>query len=435
MQLDKLLSNNPKVVEEYVTSKFKTFKSFKYSAKTRTKKCIDYYLAASGSDFAQDIVERVYQDTYGQLFPDQQAERVAIERASSPIKKESGQWLDDQEDYYEDVNGALNDLQIWKRSGDWQEGPRFFQQLVTRVEFVDDTICDARQFNKEFSTACKAEINSSVTMSDSEREAKFDLMVGFEQSAMCSFEAHDENWGDISAKLEQSFKAGLWANGGAKVAMERLGFSAEVQAAIAVGAQLNIDGNLTWKKDNHEIKLGGEAEVFVGARAQGEMKLTVSAIKGLEASIKAGAFAGFSAEAKGYCSYSYDGQTIARVEASAAVTFGAGAEFEASIKAPIFGPTEISFKANLTLGFGTAVGTTAEIDFSEAALAASTEFRKVVYWRTMAKGYEMDLMNSDAKNLYYLNKAIGRLKDELQSTGNAIKSHNSVPMEKRSLLI
>lgn len=434
MNLEKLHNTNPLVVRDYVTKKFKTFKGFRYSSKTRTKKCIDYYLAAQGSDYGQEVIENVYQTVFGQLFPDQQAETVAAARANTPHKMESSEWLEKKEGYRADVQGALSDLQLWKTTQEWQEGSRFFAQLVSRVEFVDATICDTQQFKTEFSSECKAAITSSVAMTESEKEAKFDLMVGFQQSSSCSFEARDENWGVISGKLEESFVTAIWAEGSAKVTMDELGFDAQLQAAVAIGAQLNLEGTLTWTKEQHKVKLGGEAEVFVGGRAQAQFKLSLKAHKGLEAAIKAGAFAGFSAEVKGYCSYAYDGQQIARVEATAAVTFGVGAEFEASIEAHIFGPTKITFKANLTAGFGTALGATTEINFSEAALASSQEFRKVVYWRTLAKGYEMDLMNSDARNLYYLNKSIGRLEEELASTSSTIASFNKIPMEKRSLL-
>ena len=170
-------------------------------------------------------------------------------------------------------------------------------------------------------------------------------------------------------------KAGLWANGNAKAKMDEMGFSAQLQAAIAIGAQLNVEGDLTWTRENHELKLGGNAEVFVGGRAN------------------------------------------------------------ASIKSPIFGPTELAFNANLTVGFGTAISTKAAIAFSEAALAASQELRKMIYWRTLAQDWSMDLENQEAKNLYYLNKALARLEDELIATDQAIESYHKIPSEKQSLVM
>jgi hypothetical protein len=436
MDLQKLRSRNADEVRTYVIDKFKIFNRFTYSKATRKKKCIQYYLAAEGSEHGQAVIERAYQDVYHQLFPLDEAESLAKQlEAKAKPKLESSLWLEKQTSYRDEVESTLTTLERWRRNQDYQEGESFFARLMEAVAFVDESILDPTQFSSEFTMACKAQINSSVAMTPEELEAKFDLMVGFEQQASCSFEAASVNWGVVNGKLEEAFKAGLWANGGAKLAMERLGFSAEVQAAIAIGAQLNVSGELTWSKGKGQLALGGSAEAFVGARAGGELKLSMSAIKGLEASIKAGAFAGFEATATGYCSFSYDGQAIAKVQATAGVAFGAGAEFEASIKAPIFGPTQISFGANLSLGFGVTAKTEAEINFSELALASSQEFRKVVYWRTLAKGYEMSLMNSDARNLYYLNKAISRLRAELEGTETTISSFQKVPMDKRPLLM
>ena len=434
MNLQKLLSDDPSEVRSYVRAKFKRLKGFRFSNKSRKQKCIKYYLATQTSDWAQGIIEEEYLVAFHDNFPVGEAEMVARAAVEASQRMNADDWLDIQRDKVHAIEIALAELEQWKESQEWQMGPSFYSQLVQHVAFVDDKLCDDWQYGHEFSSALKSELNTSVAVTDKEIEAKFDLMVGFEQSAACSFEVRDEDWGVISGKLEESFKAGLWASGGAKASMDRMGFSAELQASIAIGLQLDIEAELTWSKDKHQVALGGEASVFVGGRAKAEMKLSVSAIKGLEASIKAGAFAGFAAEAKGFCSYSYDGEAIIKVEATAAVTFGAGAEFEASIKAPIFGPTEISFKANVTLGFGTAVGTKAAINFSEASLAMSKELQKVVEWRTLAKGYKMDLMNQDAKNLYYLNKSIRRMGSELASTQNTIDTYYRVPEERRGLL-
>lgn len=434
MDLTQLRSKNSQVVNDYVLKKFKVFNGFTYSKKTRVKKCIQYYLAAEGSLYGQEAVETIYQKVFGQLFPLDEAEEIERKLSSGPQKVESSVALDKMENDRDALQKTLDQLLIWKRGHEYDLGETFFSQLLNEVSFVDDTLLDTMEFNGEFSEACKAQINSSVTMTKDEIEAKFDMLVGFEQSASCSFEAASVNWGVVNGKLEESFKAGLWANGGAKAAMQKLGFTAEVQAAIAIGAQLNLAGELKWSKGKGQLSLGGAAEVFVGARASGEAKISVSALKGLEASIKAGAFAGFSAEVSGSCAFSYDGKSLAKVKATAGVTFGAGAEFEASIKAPIFGPTKITFAASLSLGFGTSCKTEAELNFSEMALAASTEFRTVVYWRTLARGYEMTLMNQEARNLYYLNKSINRFKQELESKTSSITSFNKVPMEKRSLL-
>ena len=67
--------------------------------------------------------------------------------------------------------------------------------------------------------------------------AQFEGMIGIQQNASVTFEAYSANWGEINAKLEEEFKAGIWTSGEAKAKIEKLGFSAEVQAAIAIGAQ------------------------------------------------------------------------------------------------------------------------------------------------------------------------------------------------------
>lgn len=436
MNLAKLNSRDTEVVEEYVRKKFKSFAGFTYSKSTRMRKCEEYYIAAADTPASQAVIERVYQEVFKQVLDiDRARQRVAAAKKPGKHKVESSAWLEMQEDRGNEISEALDKLRRWKAEGDYQMGEAFFAELCTTVAFVDESICDTMNFQTEYSAQCRAHIGHEVTLTKKEIEAQFDLMLGVTQNASCSFETRVGNWGEINAKLEESFKAGAWANGEAKAKLGRMGFSAEVQAAIAIGAQLNVEGQLAWSKGRAQLALGGEGELFVGARAGGEAKLSVNALKGINMALKAGAFAGFSAEVTGTCAFSYDGKTIASVAGSAAITFGAGAEFEASLKAPIFGPTSISIGANLTLGLGSEVKTEVAINFSEAALAASENFRKVVYWRTLARGYQMTLMNSDARNLYYLNKAIARLEAELANTAETIESFAKVPMEKRSLLM
>ena len=107
------------------------------------------------------------------------------------------------------------------------------------------------------------------------------------------------------------------------------------------------------------------AQLFLGASAAFKAKLTADVSKGLVAAFEAKAFAGFEATVKGSCEFSYDGNTIAKVDASAAVKFGIGAEFEAKLEAPIFGPTKMSLAAGVTVGLGASAKVSAEIDFDE----------------------------------------------------------------------
>jgi hypothetical protein len=183
---------------------------------------------------------------------------------------------------------------------------------------------------------------------------------------------------------------------------------------------------------SHALVLSGDGEIFLGAEAHGEMKIKGNALEGLEIAIAAGAFAGFKANVSGAFAFDYGGNKIASVEASAGVTFGAGGEFSAKLSAPIFGPTTFAIEANVAVGLEVNTDIEVAIDFNEAALAASQSLRQVVYWRTMAKDWDSSLMDQDAKNLFYLKRAIARLEAELTDMTAKIESFNAVPMEERS---
>lgn len=438
MDLGKLNSNDPAVVHDYVLKKFKSFRGVTWSRKARIKKCDAYYLAAAAGPHGQDVIPSVYNQVFGELFDLEDVRQRAEELAAKKppvIMLESGAWLERQEQHGDDVQAALAELNGWLEGNEWQCGERFFAQLVDRVSFLDDKLCDPTQFSSEFSSQCRAAITSETAMTRQEASAAFDLMVGFKQNARGSFESRSTNWGVVNAKLEESFRAGVWASGSAKANMDRLGFSAEVQAAVAVGALLTVEGELTWTKGDVGIKLAGSLEAFGGARAEASVALSVSAIRGIEASVSAGAFAGLQFKAEGSFALTFGNETLAKVTASASIDFGVGATFEASIKAPLFGPTTISIESGVTVGIGGTAGVEVEIHFDEIALASSRAFRQVVYWRTMARGYEMTLMNSDARNLYYLKKCIARLEEERVSTEGLIEGYNRTPIEKRKLLI
>lgn len=440
MDLSKLRSKNPDVVQEYVQKKFKSFKGLRYPRSSRIKKIDAYYVAAAGSPHGQDVIQSVYQTVFGELYDDEDAVRradKAVAKKPEKVKVESSAWRDKQTDRQEEIENALARLKHWKSPlvKGYEGGEEFFAKLRTLVSTVDKTICDTTQFKSEFAADCRAEITSNVAMTKEEVSAAFDLMVGFQQSASCTFETRSQDWGAINAKLEQSFKAALWANGEAKARMTKAGFSAEAQAAIAIGAQFSVEGELKWTKGKGALVLSGDGEIFLGAEAHGELKIKGSALEGLELAIAAGAFAGFKANVSGAFAFEYGGNQIASVAASAGVTFGAGGEFSVKLAAPIFGPTTFAIEANAAVGLGVNTDIEVAIDFNEAALAASQSFRQVVYWRTMAKGWDSSLMDQDARNLFYLNKAIARLEAELTDMTAKIESFDAVPMEERSLLM
>jgi hypothetical protein len=419
---------------DYIERKFKSFNRWFTSDKTRKKKCIAYYNAADGDPTIQSVITSQYSLIFQAPFPKAEAEATANRKFKSANMMESSQYFEGQQDRAASIGQKVAMMQVWQKSNEWQAGDSFFRKLKQEMMEIDSQVCDSTQFNTEFAATCKREITTGITTTDQERSAKFEMMVGFKQKTECVFAAHDENWGDINAKLEQSFQAGIWANGTAGVKMTQLGLSAQAQAAVAIGAQLIVKGDLSWTKKQNALKLTGEVEVFVGAKAQASIKLSASAILGLDAQIKAGAFAGFSATAKGLCSYSYDGQDVISVAAEASIQFGVGAAFEAGIKAPIFGPTVVSFKAGLAVGLGSSVKTTASVDFDAAALAANQNFRKVVYWRTLSQGWDPTLYNQDAKNLYYLKKCIDRLQHEQVQVTEIVSTYHETPSELRSLL-
>jgi len=440
MDLSRLRSKNPTVVQEYVEKKFKSFKGLRYTRSGRIKKVDAYYVAAAGSPHGQDVIQSVYQTVFGELYDDEDAVRradKAVKKKPEKVKVESSAWLDEQTDAQEDLENALATLKRWKSPlvKEYEGGEEFFAKLRTLVSTVDKTICDTTQFKSEFAADCRAEITSSVAMTKEEVSAAFDLMVGFQQNASCTFETRSLDWGAINAKLEQSFKAGAWANGEAKARMTQAGFTAEAQAAIAIGAQFSLEGELKWTKGKGALVLSGDGEIFLGAEAHGELKIKGNALEGLELAIAAGAFAGFKASVSGAFAFEYGGNKIASVAASAGVTFGAGGEFSAKLSAPIFGPTTFAIDANVAVGLGVNTDIEVAINFNEAALAASQSFRQVVYWRTMAKGWDSSLMEQDARNLFYLKKAIARLEAELADMTAKIDSFNAVPMEERSLLM
>jgi len=82
---------------------------------------------------------------------------------------EASEWLDIKEDYHSQVNGPITRLRVWKEQQDWQEGPRFFEQLRQEVAFVDESVCDTQQFGSEFSAVCKSQITSGMSIREGER--------------------------------------------------------------------------------------------------------------------------------------------------------------------------------------------------------------------------------------------------------------------------
>jgi hypothetical protein len=88
----------------------------------------------------------------------------------------------------------------------------------------------------------------------------------------------------------------------------------------------------------------------------------------------------------GTATFKYGEEALISARAEASVVFGVAAQFEASIKAPIFGAKEIQFGADVAVGRGTGVSVETETHFKEIYLAGRAEFTKVLYLPTLAKG-------------------------------------------------
>jgi hypothetical protein len=435
MNISKLSSDDRSEVRRYVEEKFKKFNTWYYPKKSRKNKALEYWVASSGTPHGQQAVVDLYSVVFHTAFPISEATLLERRLSESPTKVESSAWLNHKQGHLVRLERTLAELKKWEDEQEYQMGEEFLARLRTRTQFIDDSLCDAHHFATDFSAVCKAAATGSSRWEERNASAEFDALVGFKQAVSVEFESFDPNWGEINAKLEQSFKSGAWANGTAEAQFNKLGIRSDVEGAIAIGGKLGLDGQLAWKKRKTGMRLEGSAAGFVGASTYLRHRLSARAHDGLQASLFASAFAGFKASVFGKCQFTYEGMDIFREEAFASVSFGAGASISASIKTSVFGPTEISFGGSLTVGLGGGFSTLTVIDFSQAALAANAQFHTLMYCRTLAQGYRMDLINSDARNLHYLKKAISRAESEIESTKETIASFQKLPKDKRPLLM
>lgn len=429
MRVDILTGHSDSAVKRYCTTKFNKFNSWTYSKSTRRKKCLAYYQAASeGAN--QQAVKDTYFRIFKEAFP-----KPPVSAEQSPMLVNPDDWLDHQKERIADSRRVLTTLQMWKDTGEYQTGEEFFLRLKQLIAEFDPSLCDSRELRTESEARLVSNLTGSSVRNARDVSAQFEGMIGIQQNASVVFEAYSPNWGEINAKLEEEFKGGIWTSGEAKAKIERLGFSAEVQAAIAIGAQLTIAGECSWKKGKAGLELGGECQAFAGARAELGGKLSVSALKGVELALKGGAFVGVSASATGTVAFTYGDEDLVRVTAEATISVGIGAEFEINIAAPIFGPSKVKVKGEVTFGVGGGSAVELEVNFTEMGLAASEQFRKVVYLPTLMKGYKMTLMTSDRRNKHYLDKCQRRLGDGMEEIEESLAAYHNVPVEKRRLLM
>lgn len=435
MRADILQSSNSDDVREYVNRKFMSFNSWTYTKDRRDRKCINYYLCAS--DANKGFVEAAYFTVFKAQFPKNLASQVQMDldrKASGPVMVERSEWLGRKKDRRESAQQLLRQLVQWKENGDYQEGEKFFIQLQSRVAKFDPSLVKPSEFLTEKEQKRVATLTGKTTRSAKEVQSEFEGMVGIKQSAKVTFEAYNSKWGQINTALSEDFKLGAWTSGSAKAALKKTGFDLEAQAAVAIGGELNIDGSCTWKLANHGLDLSGNCNLFAGAQASFDAALSADLFKGVNASLQMGAFAGLQASITGKCAFTYDDKTLVSTDATASVQFGVGGTVSGQIQVPLFGATQIGFSTSASLGLGYGVSTNTAIHFAEIYLAGKEDFRKLVYLPTIAKGYRMELMTQDAKNLHYLEKCIARIGDGVTGLDEEITSAKKVPLEMQSLL-
>ena len=435
MRTDILTQGSGSEAFDYCLRKFKKMDSPFYPRKARDKKCILYYIAASMSNRGE--VERAYQVAFKQFFPDgaDLIEKQMQLKADKQQKKSSVEWREETTGKIEDGQQLLELLKDWKAGQKYQEGEAFFLELQSKIRDFDSTLCDPTEFRSEAEILRVAKLTGKMNKTAKEVSVEFEGMIGIRQTASIKFEHFNENWGVINAALEEEFKLGAWTSGSAKAKMEKLGFTLEAQAALAIGAQLNIDGNLTWRKGKAGLDLKGSGELFAGAEGALSGRLSANVRKGLEASFEAKAFAGFRAKVSGEAAFVYGEKSLVGIKAEAEVSFGVGGEISASFKAPIFGATQVSFTSSAAIGLGTGVSVETTVNCSEIYLAGAEKFREVVYWQMIARGYSQELMTQDFKNLYYLNKCINRISLEVEGMEERVRSFDKTKPEKQRLLM
>jgi len=436
MRVDILQSNNPQEVSTYLDKKFKVFNGWTYSKDRREKKCVNYYLCAS--DGNKRLVEDAYFRIYKSTFPRSRAAQVQADldrKAAGPVMLERSEWIGRKSDRLESSQQLLDDLIRWKENGDYQEGERFYFQLQSRVAKFDPSLVNPEEFLTESELRRVARLTGTTTRSAKEVQAEFEGMIGIQQKAGISFEAYNPKWGQINAALKEDFKAGVWGSGNARAALTKRGFDLEAQVAVAIGAELNIDGSCTWELAKHGLDLKGNCNLFAGANASFSSKLSADLFKGINASLEMDAFVGLKASLTGDCALTYDGKTMIGANATASLTIGVGGSLSGSLRVPIFGATEIGFSTTAAIGLGFGVSTETKINFSQIYLAGKEDFRRIMYLPTIAKGYRMDLMTQDAKNLHYLEKCIARIGEGVNGMQEQLASVKSVPEEKQSLLM
>jgi hypothetical protein len=431
---DLLINRRGSAVTDYISKKLTLWNGWTFSKGTRDTKTAQYFIVASEENKRQirTLYANIVRGPWPQSVVDAQTRKMAAKVASKqkvPRQDAISQMEDHQEALYE----VMNKLNRWDQDGAAQEGPAFFELLKSTVEGVLPGALNTLDYSAEHEMRRVMELTRSGSMSKSGLNAQFDFLAGMKGAAELKFE-FDKKYLQGISKLEAELKGGVWGNGSVSASLSKAGVQADVAIALACGMNLDVSAESTWTIGRAGAKLEGKGTFFAGANANASASLNVTATS-LAASVSAGAFAGIQASAMGKCSLLYDGEELCSASGTANVSIGAGATFSAGISASLFGPTTVSISSNLALGLGTGASTETSMNFTLMALAASTQFEKLVNLPTIAKGWKMDLQTQEHKNRHYLRKSITRIQAAIDEQKDKLASLSQVPEEKQSLLM
>lgn len=399
MNLTLLKSENNQVVEIYVLKKFKSFRNLD-DAK-RTQKIQQYYEAVRYKEMNSSVVLAVHRSIYGSELDT---------RLKGPV------------DWHLDIiRRDIEELETWEKNQKWQEGEDFLNKLKVFMNRYDGEACDTRYFKSEFAAETKKAATGTGILNSREIGGEFDAVLGMQQESKLSFEAITD-FGEFTAKLEQSLKGGAWAHGKAHAKMKAAGFNAEMEFMAAIGGELTIDGMMGWKKGEIGLELGGKVQAFAGARINVAAKLSAEARKNFAVSIEAGCFVGFEIECRGKGAFIYGEKEVMSGEAAFKFKAGIGAEFEASFSTQVFGPTKIKVATGAAFIVGGGLAASISIDFPEMHVLAKDGFRTLLYLPTLADGWKMELMTQDTRNRYYLKRCQKIVQDECDAVQAVMNS-------------
>ncbi len=423
MKENLLTSGTPAEVREYMLGKYADWKKWQLSSR-RTSKAAQYYVTASPTN--QRIIKSLYGDFFHEPWPAKEVAEAEQKSKTTP-KISRDDKIEDLVQQKTKLKQAASQIGIWERSQDWQEGTDFYERLKTLVEPLLKGTFSQTSYQAEHEVRRVSEVNGSQV------DGTLDFMLGIQQNSEIVF-TFDGSYVNGVTKLEQDFKAGLWGKLEATKSATRTDVAARVAVAVALGAKFSAKATTTWGMDGPAMQLAGEVKGFVGAQASAKAGFAAG-LSGVEAYVHAGAFAGAKFSASGTCALLYEGEEVASVQGSVGITFGAGASFDMGIAASLFGPTQITLGGNLTVGLGIDFDKQLSINFNQAYLAADDAFKKAIYVKTIAQGWNTSLQKQDHKNKHYLKKSIVCLNDAIKEIDDRIKSMNSRPVEERSLLV